>query len=84
MKKLVGYITTSLPSNNFTVDLAYSLKDSGVDILELGVPFSDPVAEGPIIEKQIYWLLKMDSKLMIFLKFHQKLQKILTLYGWDI
>ncbi|RBQ30519.1 tryptophan synthase subunit alpha [Arcobacter sp. FW59] len=51
MKKLVAYITTSLPNNDFTVDLAYSLKENGVDILELGIPFSDPVADGPIIEK---------------------------------
>ena len=51
MKKLVGYITSSIPSNNFCVDLALSMKESGVDTLELGVPFSDPVADGPVIEK---------------------------------
>lgn len=50
MKKLVGYITSSFPSNNFTVDLALSMKESGVDTLELGMPFSDPVADGPVIE----------------------------------
>ena len=51
MKKLVGYITASLPNSDFTVDLAYSMKEAGVDILELGIPFSDPVADGPVIEK---------------------------------
>lgn len=51
MKKLVGYITSSIPNNNFTIDLALSMKESGVDTLELGVPFSDPVADGPVIEK---------------------------------
>ena len=51
MKKLVGFITSSLPENNFTVDLALSMKEAGVDTLELGIPFSDPVADGPIIEK---------------------------------
>lgn len=51
MKKLVGYITSSIPDNNFTVDLALSMKEAGVDTLELGVPFSDPVADGPVIEK---------------------------------
>lgn len=51
MKKLVGYITSSLPENNFTLDLALSMGDAGVDILELGIPFSDPVADGPVIEK---------------------------------
>ncbi len=50
MKKLVGYITSSFPNNNFTVDLALSMKDAGVDTLELGMPFSDPVADGPVIE----------------------------------
>jgi tryptophan synthase alpha chain len=51
LKKLVGFITASLPENNFTVDLALSMKEAGVDTLELGIPFSDPVADGPIIEK---------------------------------
>lgn len=51
MKKLVGFLTSSLPENNFTVDLALSMKEAGVDTLELGIPFSDPVADGPIIEK---------------------------------
>lgn len=51
MKKLVAYITTAYPSLEFTHDLALSLKDAGVDSLELGVPFSDPVADGAIIEK---------------------------------
>jgi len=50
-KKLVGYITTSIPDNNFTIDLALSMKEAGVDTLELGIPFSDPVADGPVIEK---------------------------------
>ena len=51
MKKLVAYITTGFPDLNFTEDAALALKDAGVDILELGVPFSDPVADGPVIEK---------------------------------
>lgn len=51
MKKLVAYITTGYPSTSFTIDVAHALADAGADILELGVPFSDPVADGPIIEK---------------------------------
>ncbi len=50
MKKLVAYITSSYPDNSFTIDLAHALKESGADYLELGVPFSDPVADGPVIE----------------------------------
>jgi len=51
MKKLVAYITTGFPDKYFTVDLALALHDAGVDTLELGIPFSDPVADGPVIEK---------------------------------
>ncbi len=50
MKKLVAYITTGFPSLAFTVDAALALKEAGVDTLELGMPFSDPVADGPVIE----------------------------------
>ena len=51
MKKLVAYITTGYPSLSFTVDMALSLAEAGVDTLELGMPFSDPVADGPVIER---------------------------------
>lgn len=50
MKQLVAYITAGYPDKNFTVDLALALGENGVDTLELGVPFSDPVADGPVIE----------------------------------
>lgn len=50
MKHLVAYITAGYPDKNFTVDLALALGENGVDTLELGVPFSDPVADGPVIE----------------------------------
>jgi tryptophan synthase alpha chain len=49
-KKLVAYITTGFPSLEFTVDAALALAEAGVDTLELGMPFSDPVADGPVIE----------------------------------
>ncbi len=51
MKKLVAYITTGFPDKNFTKDVAFALKEAGADMLELGIPFSDPVADGPIIEE---------------------------------
>jgi len=51
LKKLVAYITSCYPEKSFSVDLALALGQSGVDSVELGVPFSDPVADGPVIEK---------------------------------
>jgi tryptophan synthase alpha chain len=51
LKKLISYITSSYPSKSFTIDLISSLRESGTDAIELGIAFSDPVADGPVIEK---------------------------------
>ncbi len=58
MKHLVAYITTGFPEKSFTVDLGLALGENGVDSLELGVPFSDPVADGPVIEKANFLALQ--------------------------
>jgi len=62
LKQLVGYITTGFPDKNFTADLALSLCENGVDSIELGVPFSDPVADGPVIEKANHKALDLGFK----------------------
>jgi len=62
LKNLVAYITSGYPEKSFTVDLALSLGESGVDTLELGVPFSDPVADGPLIEKANHKALELGFK----------------------
>lgn len=62
MKNLVAYITSGYPEKSFTVDLALALGESGVDTLELGVPFSDPVADGPLIEKANHKALELGFK----------------------
>lgn len=62
MKNLVAYITTGYPEKNFTIDLALALGENGVDTLELGVPFSDPVADGPLIERANYKALEQGFK----------------------
>lgn len=59
MKKLVAYITSGYPEKSFSIDLALALKESGVDTLELGIPFSDPVADGPMIEKANHKALEL-------------------------
>ena len=62
MKKLVGFITSGYPEKSFSIDLALALGQSGVDTLELGVPFSDPVADGPLIEKANHKALELGFK----------------------
>ena len=75
MKKLVGYITSSLPNSSFTIDLAYKLKEAGVDTLELGIPFSDPVADGPVIEKANLIALNNGFKLKDLFEVSSKIGK---------
>ncbi len=50
-KMLSPYITGGDPHPEFTVDLMHELVNAGADIIELGIPFSDPMAEGPVIQK---------------------------------
>ncbi|MBI3512558.1 MAG: tryptophan synthase subunit alpha, partial [Proteobacteria bacterium] len=46
----VAYITAGDPSGAVTVELVAALERAGVDIVEIGVPFSDPIVDGPIIQ----------------------------------
>lgn len=50
-KALVPYITAGDPDPVLTVKMMHALVDAGADILELGVPFSDPMADGPVIQR---------------------------------
>ncbi len=50
-KALVAYIVAGDPELESTVPLMHALVEAGVDIIELGVPFSDPEAEGPVIQE---------------------------------
>ncbi|MDD2906990.1 MAG: tryptophan synthase subunit alpha [Sulfurimonas sp.] len=62
MKNLVAYITSGYPEKSFSIDLALALGQNGVDSIELGVPFSDPVADGPLIEKASHKALELGFK----------------------
>ena len=48
---LIIYIAAGDPHPDHTVDLMHALVESGADLIELGVPFSDPMADGPVIQK---------------------------------
>ncbi len=50
-KALIPYITAGDPHPDHTVALMHTLVKSGADLIELGVPFSDPMADGPVIQR---------------------------------
>src|SRR5689334_14562319 len=47
----IAYVTAGDPSPERTPEIVASLERGGVDLIELGVPFSDPIADGPVIQR---------------------------------
>ncbi|HEY9238938.1 MAG TPA: tryptophan synthase subunit alpha [Burkholderiaceae bacterium] len=50
-KALIPYVTSGDPFADATVDIMLAMATAGADVIELGVPFSDPMADGPVIQK---------------------------------
>jgi tryptophan synthase alpha chain len=50
-KGFIPYITAGDPSLEITLELVLALEAAGADVIELGVPFSDPIADGPVIQR---------------------------------
>ena len=50
-KALIPFITAGDPHPDMTVDILHTLVESGADMIELGIPFSDPMADGPVIQR---------------------------------
>ena len=50
-KALIPYIMAGDPSLDVTESLVLTLAEGGADLIELGVPFSDPIADGPVIQQ---------------------------------
>lgn len=60
---LIPYITAGDPEPEITVPLMHGMVEAGADIIELGVPFSDPMAEGPVIQRAMERALKYGTSL---------------------
>ena len=68
-KALIPFITAGDPYPEFTVPMLHAMVEAGADVLELGVPFSDPMADGPVIQRASERALKH----------HMGLRKVLSM-----
>lgn len=74
-KALIAYVMVGYPNENTTMSAVKGLINGGVDIIELGFPFSDPLADGPVIQNASTVSLKNGTTLKGFYKIIQKVRK---------
>ena len=75
-KKLLSvYFTAGYPTLNSIVETAQELQDSGVDFLEIGFPYSDPLADGPVIQKSGQQAIKNGMNLEVLFNQIQDIRK---------
>jgi len=74
-KAFIAFITAGFPDLSTTAKLVIALEKNGVDLIELGVPFSDPLADGPIIQEASGYSLKRGTNLLKILGLVRQLRK---------
>jgi len=74
-KAFIAFITAGYPSLAITEKLITELSGAGVDIIELGVPFSDPMADGPIIQEASQQALKKNVHLVDILNLVKRIRR---------
>ncbi|MBI5554883.1 MAG: tryptophan synthase subunit alpha [Elusimicrobia bacterium] len=72
---LITYICAGDPTLHITYELVLELERSGADIIELGVPFSDPIADGPTIQRAAQRSLKHHTSLSDILELVRKIRQ---------
>lgn len=63
-KALITYMTAGLPDMEKTVEIIKEQANAGIDVIELGVPFSDPIADGPVIQDASYRSIQNGTSLV--------------------
>jgi tryptophan synthase alpha chain len=71
----IGYFTAGDGGFDYNLEVALALEKGGVDLLEIGIPFSDPVADGPTIQKAMKRSLQNGTTILQVLQFIEKLRK---------
>jgi tryptophan synthase alpha chain len=78
-KAFIAFITAGYPSLGVTEKLILEFDRIGVDVVELGVPFSDPMADGPVIQESSQCALKRKTHLIDILNLVKKVRKVINL-----
>lgn len=74
-KALISYIMVGYPNNNTTIQAVRGLVKGGIDIIELGFPFSDPLADGPVIQNASTISLGKGTNISKFFNVVKKIRK---------
>ena len=74
-KALIAYIMTGFPNDNATIPIVRGLVKGGIDIIELGFPFSDPLADGPVIQNASTVSLEKGTKIKKFFDTVKRIRK---------
>ncbi|MEK0320018.1 MAG: tryptophan synthase subunit alpha [Nitrosopumilus sp.] len=74
-KALIAYIMVGFPNEKATISTIRGLVKGGVDIIELGFPFSDPIADGPVIQNASTISLKKGTNITKFFSIVKKIRK---------
>jgi tryptophan synthase alpha chain len=74
-KALISYIMAGFPNEKATISTVRGLVKGGVDIIELGFPFSDPLADGPVIQNASTISLEKGTKIAKFFSLVKKIRK---------
>ena len=75
-KALISYIMVGFPNESATLSAVKGLVKGGADIIELGFPFSDPLADGPVIQNASTVSLENGTRINNFFKFVKKIRKL--------
>lgn len=78
-KALVGFVTAGDPSEAKSLEIIQAMCEAGLDILELGIPFSDPTADGPVIQRSSGRALKAGMTLAKALGMAERIRRAHTL-----
>jgi len=78
-RALALFVTACFPRLEATVDIALALEEGGADLLELGMPFSDPLADGPVIQRSSMTALANGMSLHVLLDQLAELRRRSTL-----